>query len=69
MEVVRGRDNLRALIPQSFRGSALTWHSTEPSEMEKSLLRRADLLGWYAALTIRFKQRTPQTLKNLQQAK
>lgn len=69
MEAIRGEDKLRAVIPQCFRGSALIWHSAELSEMEKSLLRRADLLGWYEALTARFKLRTPQALKRLQQAK
>lgn len=69
MERVRGKDKLRAVIPQCFRGSALIWHSAEFSEMEKSLLRRADLLGWYEALIAQFKQRTPQALKSLQQAK
>lgn len=69
MEQIKGEEKLRSVVPQCLRGSALIWHSTELSEMEKTLLRRADLVAWYETLITRFKQRTPLALKSLQQSK
>ncbi len=66
---LRGEDKLRAVLPQCFRGSALIWHSTELSDMEKDLLRQASLSSWYQAMINRFKQRTPMALASLQQSR
>lgn len=52
----RGPDKLRNVIPQCLRGSALIWHSTELSDLEKEMLREASLTMWCNALTKRFKQ-------------
>lgn len=69
MEQIKGEEKLRSVVPQCLRGSAPNWHSTELSEMEKSLLRRADLDAWYETLITCFKQRTPLAFKSIQQSK
>lgn len=69
MTHVRGLDKLRSVIPQTLRGSALIWHSTELSELEKRLLRKASLDEWEESLIERFKERVPIALAKLQTAK
>ena len=69
MAPLRGEDKLRTVLLQCFRGTALIQHSSELSELEKNLLRRASLSDWYDALIHRFKERTPVALASLQRAK
>ena len=40
---LKGEDKVREVLPTCFRGEALTWHSTELTELEKTLLRTATL--------------------------
>lgn len=69
MEQIKGEKKLQSVVPQCLRGSAPIWHSTELSEMEKSLLRQADLDAWYETQITCFKQRTPLAVKSIQQSK
>ena len=66
MAPLRGEDRLRIVIPQCLRGSAIIWHTTELSEMEKAYLRTATVAQWESALTHRFKERAPVALAKLQ---
>lgn len=43
MAIVRGEEELRTVIPQTLRGSALIWHSTELLAVEKEILRIATI--------------------------
>lgn len=69
MAPLREEDKLRMVLPQCFRGTALIWHSTELSELEKNLLHTTPMLGWYDASIHRFKERTPVALTSLQKAR
>lgn len=69
MEQIKGEKKLQSVVLQCLQGSAPICHSTELSEMEKSLLRQADLDAWYETLITCFKQRTPLAVKNIQQTK
>ena len=51
---------VRPMITQALRGGALTWHSTELTELEKDLLRDATMEHWYATITKRFKEKGPE---------
>lgn len=66
MAPLRGEDKLRIVIPQCLRGSAIVWHTTELSEMEKGFLRTATVAQWESALLHRFKERAPVALAKLQ---
>lgn len=68
MALVRGEDKLRTAIPLCLRGSALIWHTTELSDLEKRLLRSKStpVEEWYITLTARFKERTPLALAKMQ---
>ena len=52
-----------------LRGSALLWHSTELSEIEKELLRTASVQQWTIILIKRFKERTTTAVQKLQAEK
>lgn len=66
MAPLRDEPKLRTALVQCLRGSALIWHSMELSDLEKQLLKNADLDSWYGALIHRFKERTPAALQHLQ---
>ena len=51
---------VRPMITQALRGGALTWYSTELTELEKDLLRDATMEHWYATITKRFKEKGPE---------
>lgn len=67
--LLKGDDKLRNILPQCLRGTALIWHSTELSDMEKNMLREASMKFWHDALIERFKERTPAALSAIQNAK
>ena len=58
-------EELRSIITQIFRDSALIWYFTELSELEKDLLRKTFIDRWYQALTRRFKQKRSKIQKVL----
>ena len=62
----KGNDKVRKALPTCFRGEALIWHSTELTELEKTLLRTAPLEAWYDSLTKRFKERASVAVRHLQ---
>lgn len=68
MAPIKGEDKLRTVIPQCLRGTALIWHSTELSDVQKETYRYTTLQGWYLLLISRFKERTPLALAKLQTA-
>lgn len=40
---IKSSDKVREVLPTCFRGEALIWHSTELTDLEKTLLRTAPL--------------------------
>ena len=63
---LKGEDKVREVLPTCFRGSALIWHSTELTELEKRGLRNASVEEWSETLTEKFKERTSVALQHLQ---
>ena len=51
---------VRSMVAQALRGGALTWYSTELTELEKDFLRDANMDRWYKTITDRFKERGPE---------
>ena len=43
MAPLKGPEKLRTVLPQCLRGAALIWHSTELTDLEKSMIREASL--------------------------
>ena len=68
MAVIRGEEKLCTVIPQTLRGSALIWHSTELSPTEKRGMRIATVEEWKQALIQRFKIRVPIALAKIRSA-
>lgn len=60
-------DQVKDVITECMRGSALIWYSTELTELERDLLRSsaADLDRWYTTLINKFKVRTAVALSQL----
>ena len=54
------------MLPTCLRGSALIWHSTELTELEKRGLRNASVDEWSETLIEKFKERTSVALQHLQ---
>lgn len=68
MAVIRGSNKLCTVLFQCLRGAALIWHFTELSQIEKKLLRAANLDFWYKYLSDQFKECTPLALSKMQSA-
>ena len=66
---IKGDEKIREILPTCFRGEALTWHSTELTDLEKTLLRTADLAVWFDSLVKRFKERATVAVQHLQTEK
>ena len=56
---------VKHVIATCMRGSALMWYSMELTDLERDLLRDADLDRWYTTLINRFKVRTSVALSQL----
>ena len=65
----KGEDKVRETLTTCFRGEALTWHSAELTDLEKTLLRTADLSVWCDSLIKRFKERATVAVQHLQTEK
>ncbi len=63
---LKGEDKTREVLPTCLRGSALIWHSTELTELEKRGLRNASVDEWCETLVEKFKERTSVALQHLQ---
>ena len=63
---IKGEEKVREVLPMCFRGESLTWHSTELTDLEKTLLRTASLTAWYDSLIKRFKERASVAVHHLQ---
>lgn len=59
------QNNVKHVISSCFRGTALMWYSMELTELERDLLRDAELDRWYTTLIDRFKVRTSAALAQL----
>lgn len=59
------RQDVKHVISSCFRGTALMWYSMELTELERDLLRDAELDRWYTTLIDRFKVRTSAALAQL----
>ena len=59
------RNGVKSILTACLRGSALMWYSAELTELERDLLRDADLDRWYTTLINRFKIRTSVALSQL----
>ena len=57
--------DVKQLLSACLRGTALMWYSMELTELERDLLRDADLDRWYTTLINRFKIRTSAALAQL----
>ncbi len=63
---VQRRDGVKKVITSCFRGSALMCYSMELTELERDLLRDANLVKlWYTTLINRFKTRTSVALSQM----
>ncbi|KAM0801511.1 hypothetical protein BDR22DRAFT_888412 [Usnea florida] len=65
LAVQRGEADIKAVIALCLRGSALMWYYLELTELERGLLRDANLDHWYTTLIKRFKTRTAVALSQL----
>ena len=65
LAVQRGEADTKAVLSSCLRGSALMWYSMELTELERDLLRDANLDQWYTTLIKRFKTRTAVALSQL----
>lgn len=65
LAVQRGEADVKVAMTACFRGSALMWYSMELTELERTLLRDANLELWYTTLINRFKTRTSVALSQL----
>lgn len=61
----RGESDIKSVMTACFRGSVLMWYSMELTELERHLLRDANLDVWYTTLINRFKTRTAVALSQL----
>ena len=59
------RDGVKHIVTVCLRGSALMWYSAELTDLERDLLRDAQLDHWYTTLINRFKIRTSVALSQL----
>ena len=66
MAHLKGEEKIREVLPTCFRGTALTWHSMELTELEKRGLRNATVDEWSETLIEKFKERTSVALQHLQ---
>lgn len=62
---LKGEDKVREVLPTCFRGSALIWHSTQLTELEKRGLRNFSVGQWCETLVEKFKERTATALEHL----
>ena len=62
----KGEDKVKEVLPTCLRGSALIWHSTELTELEKRGLRNASVDEWCETLVEKFKEKTSVALRNMQ---
>ena len=58
-------DQVLKVILSCFKGSAVTWHTTELSEVERGSLETANLDRWIKLLVRRFKEDTGEAVKLL----
>lgn len=65
LAVQYGETNIKAVMTACFRGSVLMWYSMELTDLERTLLRDANLDLWYTTLINRFKTRTAVALSQL----
>ena len=65
LAVQHGETDVKSVMTACLRGSALMWYSMELTELERTLLRDADLDKWYTTLIGRFKTRTAVALSQL----
>lgn len=61
----RGESDIKSVMTACFRGSVLIWYSMELTDLERTLLRDANLDLWYTTLIDRFKTRTAVALSQL----
>ena len=66
MAATKGENKVVEALPLCLRGGALAWHTDELSELNKSLLRRADLQSWVETLIKRFKEQSSVAVRALQ---
>ena len=65
LKAMAKKNDVKPVISECLRGTALMWYSTELTDLERDLLEDSSLDQWYSALISHFKIRTSDALSQI----